>query len=914
MLSHSRAVELLPEVLGRPSPQDVFPWQRRFFDALVAAGSAESKTRLPAAVDLPTGLGKTSVIALWLLARAVCGQGLPTRLIYVVDRRAVVDQASHVADELAEVVKRHSDLAAALGVTGMGQLPVSTLRGAHIDNRRWLDDPSAPAIVVGTVDMIGSRLLFEGYGTSRKTRSLHAALIGVDSLLVLDEAHLSPTFEALVRAVGASIYDGTRTDIVPPRVRLLPLSATQQGTSGAFELDDDDRKNPEVNRRLSAEKWMALHDPLVDKDEKGNPHAENVAALTLERFEGGAQRVVVYLDSREQTQAVYEAFAKLAKSKEYTIDTTLLVGARRVLERNNVAGWLNEHGFHGDHEAPNPGVLFATSAGEVGVDLDAEHMVCDLVALERMVQRLGRVNRRGKHISYVDIVPMKKVEKKKAKEKEEDDEGETSTEDADLNTVVELLTSLGARADGRRNLCPQALRGLQKANPSQVAAASTPTPLHPALSRPLVEAWAMTSLAEHTARPKVDPWLRGWVDVDPQTTVVWREHLPIDVRKKTLMHKLVRGYFDAAPAELIETLETEAFNVTKWLGEIKKKVDGAPEKIAKSKRDEEKQALLLLPKADDIVAFIVDSAGDVVIKEGIAGLTVDKLAELDARDLAGKTLFVDARLGGVEEGLLNAKEGATEVDESHGRTTRFSLRTTAEKENSKEWRRVFTAPVEITDDGEIQKVLVVEQDVKRSRSNEEALSVSQEQSLTEHQSWAGEEARRIGTALGLSRDDIAMLVAAAVHHDDGKASKRWQTAFHAAPEKRPLAKVGSWIDQGILGGYRHEAGSLLGLLGAWDVYPEAKATKALTPLTPERRELAKHLVSSHHGWSRPTLPVVGIEAVPPSKLVSLQREVAERFVALQEEWGPWGLAWWESLLRAADAIASRRNETKGGDE
>jgi len=33
--------------------------------------------------------------------------------------------------------------------------------------------------------------------------------------------------------------------------------------------------------------------------------------------------------------------------------------------------------------------LGATSAGEVGVDLDADHMVCDLVAWERMVQRLS---------------------------------------------------------------------------------------------------------------------------------------------------------------------------------------------------------------------------------------------------------------------------------------------------------------------------------------------------------------------------------------------------------------------------------------------------------------------------------------------------------------------------------------------
>ena len=33
--------------------------------------------------------------------------------------------------------------------------------------------------------------------------------------------------------------------------------------------------------------------------------------------------------------------------------------------------------------------LVATSAGEVGVDLDADHLVCDLSTLDSMIQRLG---------------------------------------------------------------------------------------------------------------------------------------------------------------------------------------------------------------------------------------------------------------------------------------------------------------------------------------------------------------------------------------------------------------------------------------------------------------------------------------------------------------------------------------------
>jgi CRISPR-associated endonuclease/helicase Cas3 len=99
-------------------------------------------------------------------------------------------------------------------------------------------------------------------------------------------------------------------------------------------------------------------------------------------------------------------------------------------------------------------------------------------------------------------------------------------------------------------------------------------------------------------------------------------------------------------------------------------------------------------------------------------------------------------------------------------------------------------------------------------------------------------------------------------------------------------------------------------MGRWDVFPEAKSSLALSSLSTERQELAKHLVSSHHGWSRPTLPVEGIESLPPSKLGDVQCEVAERFAALQETWGPWGLAWWEALLRAADGIASRKNDQK----
>jgi len=74
------------------------PWQRELLEQWLLHG------RLPRAVDVPTGLGKTSVMALWLLALAAQMKNgapeLPRRLVYVVDRRAVVDQATAEAERL----------------------------------------------------------------------------------------------------------------------------------------------------------------------------------------------------------------------------------------------------------------------------------------------------------------------------------------------------------------------------------------------------------------------------------------------------------------------------------------------------------------------------------------------------------------------------------------------------------------------------------------------------------------------------------------------------------------------------------------------------------------------------------------------------------------------------------------------
>jgi hypothetical protein len=136
-------------------------------------------------------------------------------------------------------------------------------------------------------------------------------------------------------------------------------------------------------------------------------------------------KILVFCHSRDTAAATNEVVEKLAKGNkkegvpERIISPQLFLGGRRVLERKDTADWLKDHFFlAGSESRPSlPTFVFATSAGEVGVDLDADHMVCDLVTWERMVQRLGRVNRRGEGSAKVIVIREPDPPPSKAAEK-----------------------------------------------------------------------------------------------------------------------------------------------------------------------------------------------------------------------------------------------------------------------------------------------------------------------------------------------------------------------------------------------------------------------------------------------------------------------------------------------------------------
>ena len=142
---------------------------------------------VPEVLDVPTGLGKTAAIILtWLWNRnaATPAVNLPRRLIYCLPMRTLVAQTARVA-------KGWIEKAASAGLL-RSDCRVHVLMGGE-QTEEWDLQPEADAVLIGTQDMLLSRLLNRGYGMSRYRWPMQFGLLGNDCLWVMDEVQLMGT-------------------------------------------------------------------------------------------------------------------------------------------------------------------------------------------------------------------------------------------------------------------------------------------------------------------------------------------------------------------------------------------------------------------------------------------------------------------------------------------------------------------------------------------------------------------------------------------------------------------------------------------------------------------------------------------------------------------------------------------------
>lgn len=787
-----------------------FPWQV----ALYLRFMMNDGNSIPESCNLPTGLGKTSVLAVWLVALAH-GAKVPRRLVYVVNRRTVVDQTTDEADKLKVNAPK----------IGVKDLAVSTLRGQFADNREWCANPSRPAIVCGTVDMIGSRLLFSGYGIGWKSRPLHAGFLGQDVLLVHDEAHLEPAFQMLLGA----IRDEQKRSSEFGTFHVMELTATSRGSRESFSLTEADRENDIVVARIRATKTIYL-EALKD----GEKLADRLAHKAL-RFKDRNCAVLVFARTVEDVLAIKH---RLPKGRVETLTGTMRGKERDKLVKESPLFRRFLPGGQSDDETT---YLVCTSAGEVGVNISADHLVCDLSTFESMAQRLGRVNRFGQHKdTEIHIIhPASFIKKDDFDQRRE--------------KTLALLKELNG------NGSPDALGQL---DPIRCREAFAPTPTILPVSDSLFDAWSLTSIkGTLPGRPPVEPYLHGLpTEWQPQETcVAWREEVG-EITDDLLEKYEPAMLLDEYPLKPHELLREPSYRAFKHL---------------------EAMAKRLLNR--EVPVWLVHDNGSVQV------LKLAELADKDNKALInGKTVLFPPSAGGLEGGMLDgAATTANDVSDTNERRRVWN-----DEPDPAGLRRILT--IEFPDPNDEDDA---ESDSWRwfEIASEGGKSAQKPVSWETHVGDVERETARIVDALPLSDALKHAVKFAAKYHDHGKRRKLFQRVLGNVDPNVWLAKSGK-KGGGIEEKYRHEFGSLLDIENELDSLQLGEYRDFVLHL------IATHHGRARPHFP---LDEVFDPERSQADVARVALEVPQRFARLQRKYGRWGLAYLESLLRAGDWAASR---------
>lgn len=880
-----------------------YPWQEKLF-ALFCAGT------IPPNINLPTGAGKTSIISIWLLALAqqaaenLQSITLPRRLVWVVNRRVVVDQST---DEAEEIRKNLADKERPFALDQVCEslrklslkgekaelIAVSTLRGEKEDNREWSDDPSRPAIIVGTVDMIGSRLLFSGYGDGKYWRAQHAGLLGHDTLVVNDESHLTPAFATLL----SSIEDHQKPSGIKP-FRTIRLSATHPSSKCWPNSLEEDQKNKHFRAIFEASKRVQIRDA-----------GKQFSTLLDLASEAGAARTVIFVQQPDKVKDTSEKLAKRV-GQEAAGRILTLTGTMRGIERDQMVESPVFKAFTKPERPSESYWLIATSAGEVGINISADRLITDLDTLDHLLQRFGRLNRFGETHGEAYVL-VSNTEEKDSRKKE----------------ALAFLHSLNLCGEEAYDISPAALFGRELP-----ADACSEPPLQAEIQDWLIDVWSHTSLGAHPARPQVEPWLHGKQDKIAETYIAWRTDVQElassqfnnDQREEALdkYRLLAHEQLREPTTRLLEKLEELANKQPGDADILRRKPDGSVD-VLKLSRFANLNSDADRRRAIEAIAYyqIVFPPGCGKLKSGMFSpdwVTNEEEVPGCASNQADS--FTNCDVSGFQ---LTRKGGHLEYDEmrsafcaTQGEDGQWSLLRlggipgkTYQPENLRNldllelrnfaaahgWRfllKLETEPIEGNPDSKPSALLYFGR--VREKSALVVLFVKQ------HLKDVGARARALAERAALSHDLVIALEKAGQLHDLGKEESIWQKVSGNLKSDGTYVK-GTSVAKPVkvmrgrdLGGFRHELASLR--------YVEKELADLTIP--PELHDLVLHLVAAHHGHARPCFESKAYDRNHLKDSARIALDSAQRFARLQEKYGAWGLAYLESILRAADVIAS----------
>lgn len=963
---------------------DPFPWQQRLVNEL-AEGSEPGQRppdRWPDVLDLPTGSGKTAALdaAIFHLALRADEPGKAAlRIALVVDRRLVVDDAFSRAQKLAKALcdSLNKEMEECIIVTEVahrlkklaGQdgppLIARRLRGGAPLEHDWARTPTQPTILCSTVDQVGSRLLFRGYGVSDRMKPIHAGLLGVNSLILLDEAHLSKPFRQTLDAV---------CNIGQAKIAFSLLSATPGKTAEQpFNLCSEDRNHPILKSRLMARKSAALKKPLTHDDVKSTAGAfvEEARAMAKRLQQHGVASVAVGVIVNRVALA-RDIFTGLRKDS--AVKTVLLIGRSRSVDRDEIVDALAP--FHTGAEGrgqAKPLFVVATQCLEVGVDLDLDGLVTQAASLDALRQRFGRLNRAGRPIAAEGaIFTLTEDIAKKADDPVYGDR---------IRCTWEALQII-ADEDGSVDFGVEALSEKLKDEGIDPDGLSAKQPDAPVLMPAYLHLWSQT-WPRPTADPEISLFLHGIERTTAGVSIVWRSDISaadLENQRNDDLKKIIR----LVPPRAAEVVEVSLWIARAWLSQSERYCDlsDAPEcetttsDAARGQTTTERKAFRWAGPDDPHTGIISANdlrTGDLLVVPAKYG-GCDKFGwapdcgdpVVDVADEAAKPYWrrrcairitrdvvrTDAQWGRLsrllaEEGrsrslliedlltVLPSETGEEETgDDPKPRDVREALEALHSDQEGRENKIDCHFPYANRHQG--GAILVAEQGIQtkahlqdvdpatRPATEDDTASLTSIKPvhLDAHGDRVAHFAKGFAQALGLKEaDDLGL---AAYLHDAGKADPRFQVMLAGGdwwncPDGPPLAKGGgsswsprAWERAGLPKGWRHEALSVR----MARLHPDLD--KARDPA------LVLWLIGTHHGFGRPFFNFLDPQPEKPLSCLTMDQwelppdEVGPQSLAfdfegadwsslfedLKRRYGTWGLAHLEAILRLADHRAS----------
>lgn len=958
-----------------------FPWQ-------IMLAEIVAREPWPAVVDLPTASGKTACIDIAVYALAAQAhyplekRSAPRRIWLVVDRRIVVDEAFRRASELADKLARAEDgplkeVADRLrDLSGTGRpLSVGRLRGGTLRDDGWARIPSQPAVITSTVDQVGSRLLFRGYGHSLLSAPIFAGLAANDSLIILDEAHCAVPFMQTLQAIRTYRAPAWAEEPLPSPFGFVLMSATPpRGLPSESVFPGLEREraldHPVLHRRLRTSKPAELvfleprqvdADPLVIE-----------AAQRAERFVGEGRRRVAIMVNRVRTAR--EVAAKLQDMSQDR-DVVLLTGRIRPLDRDALVDkWISYLKANSPREPERPIVVVATQCLEVGADFSFDALITECASLDALRQRFGRLARLGSDEPAVGAILVRRAD---IDAKQPDpiygrslvDTWKWLQSEATSDREGRLVVDMGVEALERR---------IQSVSAEDLASLLAPRSDAPVLLPAHLDLLCQTAPAAHP-EPDVSLYLHGQPGPS-EVSVVWRSDLPTTDTRQWL--EIVA----LCPPVSGEMLQASLWRVRSWLAEAATvdesgDVEGLQDREG-LEENRERFGKRIRPcvvwRGRERSSVVVEAAeilpGDVIVVPAAYGIEwLGQASNGRALGREGLDLFELARVAVGQSAVVRLNEAVLthwldcpplrnlvelaaapaplrkEIQDAIQEVLDYHRRDEESPPPPPEW---WLQLLDAARDGKMVEhpaggLILVARTPRRSGAEPDLFADDDDLASAAHRVVALEEhshlVRRAAEKIAKRCLPVHLqdaLALAALWHDAGKLDPRFQVLLHqgdevaAAGAPVPIAKsptVPTSPSQrraireatGLPENFRHEMLSM-----------DLAQRFAALPSGPSGilADLVLHLVASHHGHARPFAPVVADPSPPPvsgvlagveirlspeARLESppacrVDSGIPERFWRLTRRYGWWGLAYLEALLRLADWYASNFVVREGG--